>query len=71
MSLVGLESLYNLCACMFVILLILSSIGFYFIYTRFLWYKDFFFLAAHEDPVDAGALPASVVVVEGDASRSS
>lgn len=56
---------------MFVILLILSSIGFYFIYTRFLWYKDFFFLAAHEDPVDAGALPASVVVVEGDASRSS
>lgn len=37
MSLVGLEDLYNLCACM---LVILSSVGFYFKYTRFLWYME-------------------------------
>lgn len=30
-----------------------------------------FSLATHEDPEDAGVLPASVAVVEGDASRSS
>lgn len=70
MILVGLESFFNLLACMFIIFFILSSVGFYFIYTRFLWYKDFF-LAAHEDPEGADVLPTSAVVVEGDASRSS
>lgn len=34
-------------------------------------FNFFPFLATHEDPEDAGVLPASVAVVEGGASRSS